>query len=114
MLAAPRSAFALQDGGRAAAAISHDYARIVRYDPTGSVHHAREPSLICLLLALARAAEPGPLPPRHTASSRSGGVALVMVLRRRLTRRIIVSLTFPGQASPADDDDRGATSVSSC
>ena len=88
------------------AAISHDYAGIVRYDPTGSVIMHASLSLICLLLALARAAEPGPLP-RRCGFLAVGAVALVMVLEAA-TRTVIVSLTLLAGFHLLTTTNRGA------
>jgi O-antigen ligase len=74
------------------AAVSHGYAGIVRYDPTGSVIMHASLSLICLLLALARLPEPAPLH-RRCGLLLIGGVALVMVLEAA-TRTVIVTLVL--------------------
>jgi O-antigen ligase len=89
------------------AAISHDYAGIVRYDPTGSVIMHASLSLVCLLLALARTAEPGPLL-RRGGFLAVGVVALVMVLEAA-TRTVIISLALLACFHLLTTRDRGAS-----
>ena len=88
------------------AAVARGYANIVRYDPTGSVVMHASLSVICLLMALAKAAAATRAGERAIALA-LGALALVMVLQSA-TRTVVATLALFACLTAATARDKGA------